>query len=144
MVCVKNITFKKSEGPWQWLLALVTCDRWQVTHITWHLVSFPRQFFTHIWSTIYNLIFFKVLCNVWSAMFDAWCVVCNIGSGGTMKLPQPLGFQKIWHTFWDWMQKLWPDHDSFYDLKLWEFYALFMKLLHTYYKTSMIFFFIQS
>ena len=29
----------QGEGPWLWLLTLVTCDWWEVTPDTWHLTS---------------------------------------------------------------------------------------------------------
>ena len=33
-------TVHSGEGPWLWMLPLVTCDRWHATHDTWHLTNY--------------------------------------------------------------------------------------------------------
>ena len=38
---------------WLWLLALVTCDRWQVTCDMWHVIYDPWNMTTDVWLNLY-------------------------------------------------------------------------------------------
>ena len=53
----------QGEGPWLWLLALVTCDRWHLTPDTWQLIPDTSHYFVKTVFLSANVERFSVSCR---------------------------------------------------------------------------------
>ena len=70
----------QGEGPWLWLVALGTCNRWLPKHDTWHVTCDMWHMTPNTWHLIINVFYmcvFLVLLLYPHILRDSVCSLCG-------------------------------------------------------------------